>query len=352
MNTSPPRPAAFAVALSVATLWLVTASVAGAEMRPTKPQAAAAVTLYKQVLAQCAAQGPACETTAKRQFVEAMNCVVHGRRGINPATVEEDFTGYVDLISTVLDGPEGASGADVGPCFTAVAAAPTSEGPALEALQKFRQQAEELDRPAPPPPPAPEEPSVLEKLKADLEKMKKARATRAVSPGPQLPKPSAPGAATAPAFPQPQTAPSEPIVAPAPAPSVAAPTPLAPSAPGSAPAPATATTPPAASPAPQKCPPGSNFVAGKGCVSKPVTLPPLPASPRPALPQAGSSAAPSGTVPMLPGSPPQLRLAPGTPQKGYYSIPGDLDVPCSIPPAPSYTAAWQSYQKYCPPPKP
>lgn len=186
LNPEAEKPMRFPGVGHLAPLALVSAAVLvlsggdlRAEMRPTKPQAAAAVALYKQALGQCGGEGPACEATAQRQFVEAMNCVVHGKRGVNPSTVEEDFTGYVELISAALDGPEGAAGSDLGPCFATAAVAPASEGPTLEALQKFRQQAEELNRPAPPPPPAPEEPSAFDKLKADLEKMRK----RARSPG-------------------------------------------------------------------------------------------------------------------------------------------------------------------------
>jgi len=167
------------IAMAVTAIGLMGPGRTAAETRPTKPQAAAAVALYKQALGQCGGEGPACEAKAQRQLVEVMNCVVHGKRGADPATVEQEFTGYVDLISAALDGPDGPAGSDLGPCFATAAATPASEGPTIEALQKFRQQAEELDRPAPPPPPAPEEPSVIEKLKADLDAMRR----RARGPG-------------------------------------------------------------------------------------------------------------------------------------------------------------------------
>jgi hypothetical protein len=180
-------------------------SAVAAQTRPTPVQAAAAVAVYKATREQCAAEGPACEEKAKRQFVEAMNCVVHGRRALDPATVEREFTSYVDLVSELLGGQQSLPSGDAGHCFAAAAPArpqsprgsarepPTeSEGPSAETLRRFRKQAEEQSRPVTPAPP--EGPSAHDKLKADIEALRgRVRPQAAPTPAPPAPSVPSPG---------------------------------------------------------------------------------------------------------------------------------------------------------------
>jgi hypothetical protein len=162
-------------AVAVGALWLGGPSAVAAETRATKSQASAAVTVYKEAREQCTPEGPACEERAKRQFVEVMNCVVRGQLGVDPATLDREFTSYVEMLSAVLDAQETARPTDVGPCFAAPAGAREEaaggQGPTAESLRRFRKQSEEQSRPVPP---AGDRgtASAHERLKAEVEAMR------------------------------------------------------------------------------------------------------------------------------------------------------------------------------------
>ena len=210
----------FAIALLFAIPALLVADSASGQNRPTRSQAAAVVALYKAVRQQCAAEGPACEEKAKRQFVEVMNCVVHGRPAVDPATVDQQFTQHVDLVSAVVGSQEAGAAGDPGPCFAAAstpAEAPAAgEAPTIESLRRFRKEMEGQSRPVAPTT-EPDAPSAQERLKADVEALKaKARAgtipgAARVAPGP-APGFGTPAPATVP--PVPGTAPTAPTAPP------------------------------------------------------------------------------------------------------------------------------------------
>lgn len=208
-------------ALAVGLLALA-APPAAAQRPPSRVQAAAAVDEFKRVRAACGA-GPECETRAKRRFVELMSCVVHGTPAVNAATLAQDFTGYVDLVSQALDARDAGAAGAPGPCFAAAgapatapaaarpapAAKPGSEGPTAEALRRFRKQAEEQSQPVAPTTVG-ETGSEHDKLKADLEAMRGrlqgGAATGSTGPsGATLAPPPAP---VAPAAPPPPPAPA------------------------------------------------------------------------------------------------------------------------------------------------
>lgn len=195
--------------------FLLSAGTTSAQAPPTRAQAGAAVGLYKDALSACpaGAAGAACEAEARRRFVEVMGCVVHGRREVDLATAEREFTGYAELIAGLLDRPD-AAGGEPGPCFAGVAATPGGgggggqDGPTLEALRRMREQSEEP--PAPPVTPLPEaadEPTPLDQLRRDVEAMRQPRrpgsagsapgTTRTMSPGPLQPR-TAPGVGSTP----------------------------------------------------------------------------------------------------------------------------------------------------------
>ncbi|HEV8586664.1 MAG TPA: hypothetical protein VGT02_16975 [Methylomirabilota bacterium] len=222
------------VAAGALALCLAPTAVA-AETRPSKPQAGAAVNEYKAVRERCAADDAACEGRARQRFVEVVSCVAHGAPKVNPATLQQDFARYVDLVSEVLDGPDAAAPASPGPCFGAAAggaapagaapgpaarqaapAQPADEGPSVESLRRFRKQAEEQSRPVTALPDTPDTGGHAN-LKAQLEEMRaRLRSGDASSvggggtiggggfvPGVAAPVPSVPGAPPALAAPAP-----------------------------------------------------------------------------------------------------------------------------------------------------
>ena len=169
-----------------------------APQRPTKPQAAAAVAEYRQAREGCPAPGPECDAAAKQRFVATMNCVVRGQKGINTATLDQDFTAYVDLVSEAIEGQDPAAPAPLGPCFAGAAppggpgapaaaapqpgAAPAdSGGPSIEALRRFRKDAEERSKPVTPT--GPSDVADHEKLKGDLDAMRQRLPSGAASGG-------------------------------------------------------------------------------------------------------------------------------------------------------------------------
>ena len=173
-----------------------------APQRPTKPQAAAAVAEYRQAREGCPAPGPECDAAAKQRFVATMNCVVRGQKGINAATLDQDFTAYVDLVSEAIEGQDPAAPAPLGPCFAGAAppggpgapaaaapqpgAAPAdSGGPSIEALRRFRKDAEERSKPVTPTA-GPSDLADHEKLKGDLDAMRQGLQSGAV-PAPLAP---------------------------------------------------------------------------------------------------------------------------------------------------------------------
>jgi hypothetical protein len=98
--------------------------------------------------------------------VEVVSCVAHGAPQVSPATLQQDFTRYVDLVSEALDAPDAGAAGTPGPCFGAAADGgatapgapasaarqagpppPAEEGPSVETLRRFRKQAEEQSRP-------------------------------------------------------------------------------------------------------------------------------------------------------------------------------------------------------------
>jgi hypothetical protein len=172
--------------------FLAPALAGAAETRPSKAQAAAAVEEYKAVRGGCAADDAACEGRARQRFVAVVSCVAQGKPSVNPATLQQDFARYVDLVSDTLDAPDASPGPAAGPpCFAAAAgggaaapaapgvAAPAArqapaaaeEGPSLEALRRFRKQADEQSKPVTALPDT-ADPSAHDKLKGDLEEMR------------------------------------------------------------------------------------------------------------------------------------------------------------------------------------
>lgn len=168
--------------------------------RPTKPQAAAAVVEYRQAREGCATPGPECDAAAKQRFVATMNCVVRGQKSVTAATLDQDFTGYVDLVSEVIEGQDPAAQTPLGPCFASSPAPPggpgapaaaqpaagagpsEAEGPSLEALRRFRKQAEEQSKPGAGTTGGAADAADHDKLKADLEAMRQ-RLQSGAAPG-------------------------------------------------------------------------------------------------------------------------------------------------------------------------
>lgn len=170
-----------------------------APQRPTKPQAAAAVAEYRQAREGCATPGPECDAAAKQRFVATMNCVVRGQKGINAATLDQDFTAYVDLVSEAIDSQDPAAATPLGPCFAGAAppggagapaaaapqpgAAPAdSGGPSVESLRRFRKDAEERSKPVTPTGGG-SDVADHEKLKGDLDAMRQGLQSGAASGG-------------------------------------------------------------------------------------------------------------------------------------------------------------------------
>jgi len=194
--------------------------------RVTKAQAAAAVALYKRAVEQCAGQGAPCEAAARRQFVDVVSCAAQAPRPVDPATVDQQFPALADLVSAAMDAP-GSPGGDPGPCFAGVAPE-REEGPTIEALRRFREQAEQqASQPPVIPPPAPDD--AFDKLKADVDavrqRLRLSGPQRTLAPGPLVPgtvpgtttgAPGTPGVTGAPAVPTGPAVPGTPAGVPVP----------------------------------------------------------------------------------------------------------------------------------------